>query len=75
MEANFFVDYVSSGMLLDMTIGMVLGMAASPIMMKGIKAIRQRRKINKLFREIANARENAKLSSVADNNSLPISDQ
>ena len=75
MEANFFVDYVSSGMLLDMTIGMVLGMAASPIMMKGIKAIRQRRKINKLFREIANARENAKLSSVADNNSLSISDQ
>ena len=75
MEANFFADYVSSGMLLDMTIGMVLGMAASPIMMKGIKAIRQRRKINKLFREIANARENAKLSSVADNNSLPISAQ
>jgi hypothetical protein len=75
MEANFFADYVSSGMLLDMTIGMVLGMAASPIMMKGIKAIRQRRKINKLFREIANARENAKLSSVADNNSLSISDQ
>jgi large-conductance mechanosensitive channel len=75
MEANFLADFVSSGMLLDMTIGMILGMAASPLMMKGIKAIRQRRKINRLFREIANARENAKLSSVADNNSLSISDQ
>jgi hypothetical protein len=75
MEANFLVDFVSSGMLLDMTIGMILGMAASPLMMKGIKAIRQRRKINRLFREIANARENAKLSSAADNKSLSISDQ
>jgi hypothetical protein len=75
MEANFLADFVSSGMLLDMTIGMILGMVASPLMMKGIKAIRQRRKINRLFREIANARENAKLSSVADNNSLSISDQ
>jgi hypothetical protein len=28
-------------MILDMTIGMVLGMIASPIMMKAIKAIRQ----------------------------------
>jgi hypothetical protein len=75
MEANFLADFVSSGMLLDMTIGMLLGMAASPLMMKGIKAIRQRRKINRLFREIANARENAKLNSAADNNSLSISGQ
>jgi hypothetical protein len=75
MEANFLGGFVSSGMLLDMTFGMILGMAASPLMMKGIKAIRQRRKINRLFREIANARENAKLSSEAEHNSLSISDQ
>lgn len=65
MEANF----VSSGMLLDMTMGMILGMVASPIMMKGIKVIRQKRKINKLFREIADARKNANLSSSEDSNS------
>ena len=57
MESDFLADFVSSGMLLDMTIGMILGMAASPLMMKGIKAIRQRRKINRLFREIADARK------------------
>jgi hypothetical protein len=57
MESDFLADFVSSGMLLDMTIGMILGMAASLLMMKGIKAIRQRRKINRLFREIADARK------------------
>ena len=40
-------------MIFDMTIGMVLGMIASPIMMKGIKAIRQRRKVNRILREAA----------------------
>jgi hypothetical protein len=40
-------------MIVDMTIGMVLGMIASPIMMKAIKAIRQRRKVNRILREAA----------------------
>jgi hypothetical protein len=40
-------------MIIDMTIGMVLGMVASPIMMKAIKAIRQRRKVNRILREAA----------------------
>jgi hypothetical protein len=40
-------------MILDMTIGMVLGMIASPIMMKAIKAIRQARKVNRILREAA----------------------
>ena len=39
--------------LLDMTIGMVLGMVASPIMMKAIKILRQRRKVDKILREIS----------------------
>jgi hypothetical protein len=39
--------------LLDMTIGMMLGMVASPIMMKGIKVIRQRRKVDRILREIS----------------------
>jgi hypothetical protein len=45
-------------MSLDMIIGMALGMAASPLMMKGIKIIRHRRKLNKLFSEIAQVRQN-----------------
>jgi hypothetical protein len=39
--------------LLDMTFGMMLGMIASPIMMKGIKVIRQKRKIDRILREIS----------------------
>lgn len=46
------------GMSLDMIIGMALGMAASPLMMKGINIIRHRRKLNKLFSEIAQVRQN-----------------
>lgn len=43
---------------LDMTVGMIVGMAASPLMMKGIKLIRQKRKLDKLLREIAVIRSN-----------------
>lgn len=46
------------GMSLDMIIGMAVGMVASPLMMKGIKIIRHRRKLNKLFREMAQVRQN-----------------
>jgi hypothetical protein len=45
------------GMSLDMIIGMALGMIASPLMMKGIKILRQRRKLNKLFSEMAQLRQ------------------
>jgi hypothetical protein len=46
------------GMSLDMIIGMALGMIASPLMMKGIKIIKHRRKMNRLFNEIAQTRRN-----------------
>lgn len=46
------------GMSLDMMIGMILGMVASPLMMKGIKIIRHRRKLNRLFHDIAKVRQN-----------------
>jgi hypothetical protein len=36
-------------MILDMTIGMILGMVASPIMMKGLKIIRERRNFARDF--------------------------
>jgi hypothetical protein len=45
-------------MLLYMIIGMILGMVASPLMMKGIKAIRQRRKISKMLHEISELKKN-----------------
>ena len=46
------------GISLDMIIGMAVGMVASPLMMKGIRIIRHRRKLNKLFSEMAQARQN-----------------
>jgi hypothetical protein len=48
-------------MFLDMTMGMILGMAASPLMMKGIKAIRQRRRISKMLHEISELKKNDEL--------------
>lgn len=44
----------------DMTVGMIVGMAASPIMMKGIKVIRQKRKLDRMLHEIAEIRNNSK---------------
>jgi hypothetical protein len=40
-------------MIVDMTIGMALGMIASPIMMKAVKAYKQSRKVNRILREAA----------------------
>jgi hypothetical protein len=42
---------------LDMIIGMILGMACSPLMMKGITLFRRRRKLDKILHEIAEMRE------------------
>jgi hypothetical protein len=44
----------------DMTIGMILGMAASPVMMKGIRRIRQKRRLDRMLHEIAEIRNNGK---------------
>jgi hypothetical protein len=44
----------------DMTVGMILGMAASPLMMKGIRMIRQKRKLDRMLHEIAEIRNNGK---------------
>ena len=51
-------------MMLDMTIGMILGMAASPIMMRAIKTIRQKRKISKLLNEISELQKNGELGNI-----------
>ncbi len=51
-------------MILDMTIGMILGMVASPIMMKGLKIIRERRKVNRILREISQLQKKGELSKL-----------
>lgn len=47
----------------DMLLGMILGMIASPIMMKAIKSLLQRRKINRLLREAADEQERKDVDS------------
>jgi hypothetical protein len=49
-------------MYFDMIIGMVLGMVASPLMMKAIKSIKQRRRVSKMLHEISDLQKNGKLS-------------
>lgn len=41
---------------LDMAVGMALGMAASPLLMRVVKVMRRRMKINSLLKEIAKNR-------------------
>jgi hypothetical protein len=48
-------------MMVDMIIGMILGMAASPILMRVFKAIRQRRRVSKLLHEISELQKNGQL--------------
>jgi hypothetical protein len=53
--------------LIDMTLGMILGMALSPIMMRLIKDFRQRMKVNKILKEYV--KNNKKDSNKNNNNS------
>jgi hypothetical protein len=39
--------------MIDMVLGMGLGMIASPLMMKALKNIRQKRRINRILHEIS----------------------
>jgi hypothetical protein len=39
--------------LTDMLLGMTLGMVASPLLMRLIKTLQQKRKVNRLLREAA----------------------
>ena len=52
--------------MVDMLLGMILGMVASPIMMKRIRSIRQRRKVNRLLREAADQQERIDIDSNDD---------
>ncbi|MGI8834846.1 MAG: hypothetical protein ACR2IS_19705 [Nitrososphaeraceae archaeon] len=50
----------------DMFLGMLFGMIASPVMMKAIKSLLQRRKVNRLLKEAANEREKMDIDSKDD---------
>jgi hypothetical protein len=52
--------------MLDMLLGMLLGMIASPVMMKALKLLRQRRKVNRLLREAADIQERKDIGSDDD---------
>jgi hypothetical protein len=43
--------------MINMTAGMVLGMAVCPIMMKVIKSVRQSIRVNRILREISEIQE------------------
>jgi len=49
--------------LLDMIIGMILGMIASPLMMKGIKILKQKRRVDKILHEISKGQQSARLNN------------
>ena len=70
MDSNPLATLIPSDMLLDMIIGMAMGMAASPLLMRGIKAIRQRRKIDRLFQDIARTRKMRDFDSTASNSDI-----
>lgn len=40
----------------DMMVGMIIGMVVSPLLMKAVKSLRQKRKIDRLLNEIAQIR-------------------
>ena len=42
--------------IINMTIGMIVKMAVSPVMMKGIKSIRQSLRVNRILQKIENSR-------------------
>ncbi len=41
----------------DMTVGMIIGMIASPLLMKAVRSLRQKRRIDRLLNEIARNRD------------------
>jgi hypothetical protein len=57
-------------MMVDMVTGMILGMAASPILMRIIRVVRQRRRVSKLLHEISELQKNGQLhaNDFNDNN-------
>jgi hypothetical protein len=43
--------------MINMTAGMILGMAVCPIMMKAIRNVRQNMRVNRILREISDTQK------------------
>ncbi len=48
-------------MLFHMTLGMILGMVASPLLMKAIKVIKQRMKVSRILNEVSKLQKTGQL--------------
>jgi hypothetical protein len=57
-------------MMIDLIIGMIIGMAASPIMMKIIKVVRQRRRVSTILHETSELQKGGQLHKTNNNISL-----
>lgn len=56
--------------IIDMSIGMIIGMILAPIMMKGIKKLHQEYKVNKILKNLRTQRANENLEYENKNNTL-----
>jgi hypothetical protein len=56
--------------IIDMSIGMIIGMILAPIMMKGIKKLRQEYKVNKILKNLRMQRVNENLEHENKNNTF-----
>lgn len=56
--------------IIDMSLGMVIGMILAPIMMKGIKKLHQEYRVNKILKNLRTQRVNENLKHENKNNTF-----
>jgi hypothetical protein len=56
--------------IIDMSLGMIIGMILAPIMMKGIKKLHQEYKVNKILKNLRTQRVNENLGHEDKNNTF-----
>jgi len=54
--------------IIDMSLGMIIGMILAPIMMKGIKKLYQEYRVNKILKKLKEQRANEKPKDENKNN-------
>lgn len=55
------VTIMMTDMLFYMTLGMILGMVASPLLMRVIKVTKQRRKVSRILNEVSKLQKTGQL--------------
>ena len=56
--------------IIDMSLGMIIGMILAPIMMKGIKKLYQEYRVNKILKKLKEQRANEKPEDNENKNSV-----